>query len=307
MPVAVRNARVARRRGGCRRRPKNQISRPKIVARAGERRRAIRQGVFQVGEASAREYTQALAPHVRIARPIVFSTIASMSVPTVVLLPGLDGTGDLLDPFSAAAPPGVDCLILRYPTDRRLDYRELEDFVIARVPPGGRLVLVGESFSGPVAVRVAVRLGERVAHLILCNSFLTPPRLPLLRYCARTAVFRIRLPERILAALMLAPRSTPALASAFAAALGKVAPFVLAHRIRQVLSVHDLPALQQLGVPVTYLRGTWDRLVPDRALRHITQAVPAVRVHHIEAPHALLQTAPAAAWAHIGAAIETAT
>lgn len=225
-----------------------------------------------------------------------------MAVTVAVLLPGLDGTGELFEPFRAAAPAGVDCVTIRYPVDEALGYRELEAYVAARLPRDGRLVLIGESFSGPVAVRLAERFSDRVTQLVLVNSFVTPPRSPLLRYCAHTALFRIRLPERILASLMLAPLATPALVSTFAATLRKVEPFVLAHRVRELLRVDDLATLRRVKAPIVYLRGTRDKLVPDRALVRITQAVPSVRVHHIEAPHALLQTAPAAAWARIGTA-----
>jgi pimeloyl-ACP methyl ester carboxylesterase len=224
-----------------------------------------------------------------------------------VLLPGLDGTGDLFEPFLAAAPPDVHCVVMRYPVDQALGYDELAEYAAARLPPEGELVLIGESFSGPIAVRLAERFSSRVTQLVLCNSFVTPPRSPLLRFCARTPLFRIRLPERIVAWLMLAPLATPALVSAFSATLRKVAPHVLAHRVRELLAVNEVATLERIAMPVTYLRGTRDKLVPDRALVPIEHAAPAVQVHFIEAPHALLQTAPAAAWRHIALARHTRT
>lgn len=218
---------------------------------------------------------------------------------TVVVLPGLDGTGDLLDAFCAAAPPAVDCYLVRYPTDEPLDYRALEAYVTERIPPERRITIIAESFSGPIAVRLAARFGDRVKALVLCNSFVTPPRSRLLRLLARPMIFRIRLPERILAALMLAPLATPALTAAFASAIRRVHPTVLAIRVRELLSVDEIETIRRVTLPIAYLRGSLDRLVPERALRVLIEAVPAVHVFRIEAPHAILQTAPNAAWAAI--------
>jgi len=223
-----------------------------------------------------------------------------MNGAVAVLLPGLDGTGDLLEDFAARAPRGTECLVMRYPTDRMLGYEALTEFVLERLPAHRPLVLIAESFSGPIGARVAERLGDQVVALVFCNSFVTPPRSPLLRFLARTAVFRIRLPKRILAAIALDPLSTPELESAIEAAVRKVEPAVFAGRVRELLAVDDRPTLRRVHAPILYLRGTHDRLVPDQALLQITQTVPSVRVHRIHAPHALLQTASAEAWAAIG-------
>jgi len=221
---------------------------------------------------------------------------------SVVVLPGLDGTGDLLQDFCNAAPDGFDCEVIRYPTDEPLDYLALEAYVASRLPPDRSLILVGESFSGPIALRLAVRFPDRVASVVLCNSFVLPPRAPLLRFAAREWLFRMPVPERILAALMLAPLATPALTSALAAAIRRVRPAVLALRLRELLRVDTVDSLRRILCPIHYLRGTLDRLVTDRSLRVITSAAPSVRVSRIKAPHALLQTSPRDAWAALTSA-----
>jgi pimeloyl-ACP methyl ester carboxylesterase len=219
-----------------------------------------------------------------------------------VLLPGLDGTGELLEGFAADAPPNFECLLMRYPTDELLGYDALTDLVLKRIPADRPLILIAESFAGPLGTRLAERLGDRVIALVFCNSFVTPPRSPLLRFLARTMMFRIRLPKRVLAAIALTPLSTPELESLVDATVRKVDPAVFAGRVRELLTVDDRPALRRVRAPIHYLRGTHDRLVPEKGLREITEAVPTVRVHRIHGPHALLQTASAAAWAAIGKA-----
>lgn len=214
---------------------------------------------------------------------------------SVIVLPGLDGTAKLLDAFCAAAPPGVECEVIPYPTDRTLGYAELERYVEERLPDRP-LILIGESFSGPIAVRLAARLPARVRALVLCSSFVTPPRPPVLRLFARPALFRLPLPRRVLAFFMLAPFATPAMTAALSRAVRDVAPAVLAARLRELLTVDARDSLRQLQIPVIYLRGTQDRLVSRRVLGAIANA----EVIEVDAPHALLQTAPVAAWAAIG-------
>lgn len=204
-----------------------------------------------------------------------------------IVLPGLDGTGRLLEGFRAAAPAGVECAVIAYPPDQRLGYRELEAYVAGRLP-AEPFVLIAESFSGPIAVRITASRDVRA--VVLCGSFVTPPQPSFLRFFARTALFRLRVPERVLAFFMLSPFATPELTSAFSKTLQEVAPAVLALRLREVLSVDERDSLRRVSAPMLYLRGRFDRLVRRRVLREFTNVV------QLDAPHAILQVAPDAAW-----------
>lgn len=221
-----------------------------------------------------------------------YDPFVALPAMTVVVLPGLDGTGDLLDAFCAVAPDCVECLVVRYPVDQALDYEALERLVAGQLPDDRPFVLVGESFSGPIAVRLA----ERAVGVVLCSSFVAPPLPRFLRYFARAMLFGLRVPDAVLAWLMLAPYATPALVAAFTSTIARVEPRVLALRVRELLSVDARAALARVTRPVLYLRGEQDRLVPERAVRRIVETLPSVRVVRIAAPHAVLQTAPKAAW-----------
>src|SRR5687768_4116314 len=90
-----------------------------------------------------------------------------------ILLPGLDGTGDLFAPFVAAAPSGFPVQCVRLPDDSQRSYEELAEWVCARLP-AEPVALIAESFSGPLAVLIADRCA-RVAAVVLCASFVKPP------------------------------------------------------------------------------------------------------------------------------------
>lgn len=76
----------------------------------------------------------------------------------LVLLPGMDGTGTLFDPLLAVLPKTCQIKVIKYPTDASLTYEELERYVIERLPIGrSPLIVIAESFSGPIALRLAAR------------------------------------------------------------------------------------------------------------------------------------------------------
>ena len=72
----------------------------------------------------------------------------------LVLLPGMDGTGELFAPFIAALGSQFPVTIVRYPETQALDYAGLEAVARALLPVGSPFVLLGESFSRISSARV---------------------------------------------------------------------------------------------------------------------------------------------------------
>ena len=93
----------------------------------------------------------------------------------LVLLPGMDGTGELFSGFIAALPGTFEVVTVRYPTERYLPYSELENFVRAACPIFGPFMLVAESFSTPLAIQYAATSPANLAGIVLCTGFATSP------------------------------------------------------------------------------------------------------------------------------------
>lgn len=85
---------------------------------------------------------------------------------TLVLLPGLDGTGELFDPLVRELGPDLSIRVVRYPQDPGLGYKELLQFARDALPPTEPLVLLGESFSGPIAIQLSAERPDQVRGLI---------------------------------------------------------------------------------------------------------------------------------------------
>lgn len=223
---------------------------------------------------------------------------------TLVLLPGMDGTGLLFEPFLRALPPELSVQVVSYPGHDVLTYEDLESFVLDALPFEGRLVLLGESFSGPLAVSLAARLAGRVSGLVLCCTFVQNPRpaFAVLKPLARLISPQV-LPLGFTARLLLGPYATPGLRTLLRNALAQVSPAVLRARLEAVVVVKASAALASVKVPVVYLQATQDALVPARAAQLALKACPAMRVMPIRGPHCLLQAAPAETAAVVAALV----
>lgn len=212
---------------------------------------------------------------------------------TLVLLPGLDGTASLFAEFAAALGPEFEVISVAYPVDVPLGYSELEQIARAALPPDKPFVLLGESFSGPIAIAVAASAPPGLVGLVLCCSF---ARNPLPVFSIAQGLVRLlpvrAVPPSVLRFFLLGRFSSPSLSARFLQALSLVAPQALKARALAVLSVDVSLKLTAVSVPVLYLRASEDRVVPRASSALVASLVPAARIVELVAPHFLLQAIP---------------
>src|SRR5271155_2503715 len=88
----------------------------------------------------------------------------------------MDGTGIELTDFVAALAPELEAIVVTYPNDRPMDYAAHEVVARASLPAGRPFVLLGESYSGPIAISIAASAPPGLIGLVLCCSFARNPR-----------------------------------------------------------------------------------------------------------------------------------
>ena len=220
---------------------------------------------------------------------------------TLVLLPGLDGTGELFRPLLEIRPAEVSTRVVAYPVDRVLSYSDLLRVVEAQLRDDADVVLVAESFSGPLALRYAAAHPDRVRAVVLCASFVRSPLPRWLRAIVVPALFRVTPPAAALRWLMVGRGASPSLVRAVQAAVGRVSPDVLARRIKEVLDVDCAASLRECKAPVLYLAATGDALVRRSAVATILTVRASVPVRRVDGPHLVLQREPQRAWKEIEA------
>lgn len=212
---------------------------------------------------------------------------------TLVLLPGMDGTGLLFKPFIEALAGEFAVRIVQYPATQALGYEALESVARAALPVDGPFIILGESFSGPIAVGLAASKPAGLVGLVLCCTFIRNPRpaFSVLRPLLRLVPMGLA-PVGVLGRFLMGSYATPSLQAALAESLAQVSASALRARLGAVLSVDVSAQLRSLDLPLLYLCASKDRVVPASAGRRIARGHPGVQMVGIEAPHFLLQAAP---------------
>jgi pimeloyl-[acyl-carrier protein] methyl ester esterase len=214
---------------------------------------------------------------------------------SLILLPGLDGTGILFRPLVAALPAHIKPVVVGYPGDQPLNYQQLFPRVLDALSKTEPFIILGESFSGPLAAMVAAQHPKGLIGLILCVTFVTSPQ----RFVGPVVPFLSRAPAYYLYPFFqrfkarLGGYASPELLKLISDTHNIVQPHVIAARVRTVFAVDATAALRSCEVPILYLQAARDRVVPARNLRIIQQIVPNVQVARIDTTHMVLQRRPA--------------
>ncbi len=175
-----------------------------------------------------------------------------------------------------------------------MGYTELESLVRQELPRGERYVLLAESFSGPIAIRVAADPPPDLVGLILCGTFARNP----LPWLGPLRALAVRVPFKSLPRWLRAPllwgsgdprRAPPGPERASAA----VSRAVIRRRLQEVLTVDASMHVAAIELPTLILRATRDRIVPRAASRLLVQRARRALLADIEGPHLLLQSRPA--------------
>jgi pimeloyl-[acyl-carrier protein] methyl ester esterase len=212
---------------------------------------------------------------------------------TLVLLPGLDGTEIYFGPLLRHLPCWVDPLVIAYPASGNNDYTDLLPIVMNEVAPLKSFVILGLSFGGPLALMLASRCPAQVSGVILCASFVTPPR-------PRLAPFRFAMSGPLIAVIRAIRRTrllvpgyaTTEFRRAKAISWKRVTACVLAARSRSALSVDVRPQLRDCSARLMYLVCTRDEVVSRASLNEILEIAPHTQVAEVDGPHFALFTNP---------------
>ncbi len=170
----------------------------------------------------------------------------------VLILPGLDGTGALSGPFIEAL--AVDSEAVSYP-DTLYSYDQIFDWVQDFLP-NAQFVVVAESFSGPVAVRLAHAGNPNLRAVVFVATFARKTRY--IPGFVLSLLFLLPIHTKLFGFLsqpMLMGRwTTSRFRKAFQDALRLVAHRTLIDRLGQVNPVDVIGLAKCIPVPALYLQ-----------------------------------------------------
>jgi pimeloyl-[acyl-carrier protein] methyl ester esterase len=209
----------------------------------------------------------------------------------------MDGTDISFEPMRELLPRDIDVKVIRYPVDKLLNFDETVQCAMDQIQSDQQeVIVIAQSFSGPVAITLVGSGKLKAKCLILCSTFAKSPRpvlFKILSYLPLELLIRLPFP-RFLVKHVVA--GGDAAADLFLAMWQRVKSLVpaktLVHRLKVINQVDVRGWLPKLTVPCLYIQASFDRSVPASSLFDFTETITDLRVKRIKGPHFILQAQP---------------
>jgi len=211
----------------------------------------------------------------------------------------MDGTGISFEPLGQVLPQDVHVKVVQYPKDRLLSFEETVQCAKDQIQSDQEdVIVIAESFSGPVAIALLGSGQLKAKCLILCSTFAKSPRpvlFKLLGYVPLELLIRVPFPRFVFKHVIEGGKEATDLFLAMWQRVKALVPAkVLVHRLRVISRVDVRGWLPKLTIPCLYIQATSDRSVPTSSLFDFIELVPDLRVKRIKGPHFILQAQPQA-------------
>lgn len=207
----------------------------------------------------------------------------------IILLPGVDGTGILFEPFVNTFKADVPVEVMPLTTDS--DQSILNQVSIIEQAVGDEeVILIVESYSGLLAYELAKRNKIRIKQIFFFGCFLQPPSF--IGKLGRFLPVRLLniIPDKLLSHILFNRWSTPELIGLLRKAIASGDSSNLKKRIK-IIASYQKPN-QPIDVPCIYVQATMDNLVSAYNLKAFEDLCSNLQVEVVEATHMLLQTQP---------------
>ena len=214
--------------------------------------------------------------------------------PCLVLLPGLDGSGELFFPLLPLLEPDFDVRVVHY-----RDEIGFEDYVATAehaLPTDAPVSLVAESFSGPIAIRLLADARFQFMPSVLSATFCCSP-LPWLTGLGKrlpARLFRDNVLSRKVLDLLISGRGADtAVRRKSHELLRSVGPERFHSRLSLLDNLDLCHRIADIDVPMLYIQARRDRVVPARCASAIASSAREMTLARVDGPHMILQSRPA--------------
>lgn len=188
-------------------------------------------------------------------------------------------------PLIAELPPWIRAVVVELPTTGPNDYETLLDHVDHATRDLRDVILVGFSFSGPLALCLASRRPSRVRALVLMATFVRLPRPHLRRIAFLTRPWMVALLRLLRRLPSWVDPSAGARRAAKRETWRRVPAATIARRLRAVIDVDATRHLRQCPLPMLNLAFNGDEAVPARNADAIQAAGPAATCVRLDGHH----------------------
>lgn len=208
----------------------------------------------------------------------------------LVLLPGMNGTGELFAEFLSYYDG--DHLVISLPVSGPQDHATLADVINNQLPTED-YILLAESFSGGIVPELLKLEPTHMKGVIFVASFLSSPRSYLIgvaKLLPIKALSSLPLSNIAHRLLFLGQEATKPLLSKFVNVIKSTPKQVLSSRL-EVMKMQQLPQIT-FDIPAIYVQALSDRLIPSQKSREFSKVFTNIKYIEIEGPHFILQAQP---------------
>jgi len=213
-----------------------------------------------------------------------------VAISTLVLLPGMNGTGELFAEFLSYYDG--DHLVISLPESGPQDHANLAN-VINKQLPNEDYILLAESFSGGIVPELLKLNLTQMKGVIFVASFLSSPRgylIGLAKLLPIKTLASLPLSNIVHRLLFLGQEATKPLLSTFANVIKSIPKQVLSSRL-EVMKRQQLPQVT-FNIPAIYIQALSDRLISPKKSQEVAYVFKHVEFVEIEGPHFILQAKP---------------
>ena len=210
----------------------------------------------------------------------------------LILLPGMDGSGDLFQSFVENLSPDLDTQIIPLPLTGDQDFESLTAYVTNRLPSDTNYYILAESFSGRIAGNIAASNPPNLRGLIFAASFFSKPNKVLLSLSRLDFAIKIikSKPAATMASKILFPRNRPSARTSFQNIMRDIPAHTLKMRLQALRKMSAF--VGSVCVPVLYLQASKDLLVSRDKAHEIEACAAMYQFSRVSASHFILQSQP---------------
>jgi pimeloyl-ACP methyl ester carboxylesterase len=182
-------------------------------------------------------------------------------------------------------------------TDQSQSYTELLSEIRSTAPQSDPFVLLAESFSTPLAVRLAADPPANLKALIVCAGFVTSPlskRGGAFLSSVAAVMFRLRPPKWVIRTLLVGKDAPKELVQSVRDIIRSVSPRVLSARLREVLNCDETARVPNIQCPILCIQADRDYLAGQSCFATFRQLNASVTFVRLNGPHFIVQRHPRA-------------
>ncbi|MBP6916013.1 MAG: hypothetical protein WBJ43_04010 [Smithellaceae bacterium] len=213
----------------------------------------------------------------------------------LVFMPGMDGTGLSFEPVLPLLPEDAKITIVHYPADKLLSFDETVESAATQIPADDPPIVIAESFSGPVTIKMIGSGRVKAKALILCATFAKSPR-PLvwriMRFLRLPLLIKPDMPKGFFRFVIGDDKLINEFLPLWEKVHAQVPARVMQYRLKIINEIDVTDWLAPIKIPCCYLQALNDRLVPASCAEKIKKIKPLVEIKKISAPHFILQAKP---------------